>query len=198
MSKPANVEEFIAQKPEWSKEIKLLRKTILKNNLEETIKWLFPTYTLAKKNVVGIGAFKNYVGIWFFQGGLLKDEAKKLVNAQEGKTQAMRQWRFDSINEIKENLPLLEAYINEAIQNTKDGKKVVLKEKPPTPMPPEFRAFLKEHKKVELAFKKLNPSAKREYFEYISQAKRESTKTRRLEKIASMIIEGKGLHDKYK
>jgi uncharacterized protein YdeI (YjbR/CyaY-like superfamily) len=47
------------------------------------------------KNLLGIGAFKNHFGLWFFQGSLLKQNTKLLVNAQEGKTQAMRQIKLD-------------------------------------------------------------------------------------------------------
>ncbi|MBK7633096.1 MAG: hypothetical protein IPJ13_01585 [Saprospiraceae bacterium] len=46
--------------------------------------------------MVGLAAFKSYTGIWFFQGGLLDDKQQFLMNAQEGKTKAMRQWRFFS------------------------------------------------------------------------------------------------------
>ena len=53
-------------------------------NLEENVKWGTPVYSLNGKNVVGITAFKSYVGLWFFQGIFLKDPFKYLVNAQEG------------------------------------------------------------------------------------------------------------------
>jgi uncharacterized protein YdeI (YjbR/CyaY-like superfamily) len=43
--------------------------------------------------VVGIGSFKSYFGLWFHQGALLSDDENVLINAQEGKTKALRQWR---------------------------------------------------------------------------------------------------------
>ncbi len=45
-----------------------------------------------------------------------------LINAQEGKTRAMRQWRFGSVDEIDKKLVL--EYVQEAIQNQKDGKQI--------------------------------------------------------------------------
>ncbi len=69
--------------------------------MKETIKWGAPVYTLDYKNIVGLGAFKSYVGLWFFQGALLNDEKKKLINAQEDKTKALRQWRFNSVKKIE-------------------------------------------------------------------------------------------------
>ena len=109
------VDIFIGKHENFSMPLNEIREIILSTNLEETIKWGMPTYTLNNKNVVGIGAFKTHYGVWFFQGSLLKDTHKVLINAQEGKTQAMRQWRFtkDSIIDKK----LLLSYLEEAISN---------------------------------------------------------------------------------
>ena len=74
------------------------------------------------KNVVGIGAFKEFVSVWFFQGALLRDEQGVLVNAQEGRTRAMRQWRFQAVEEIDE--PMLRAYVAESIENQRQGKAI--------------------------------------------------------------------------
>ena len=57
---------------------------------------------------------------------------------------------------------------------------------------------LSKNNELKQAFEKLSASCKREYCEHISEAKREATKTKRLEKIIPMILEQKGLHDKYK
>ena len=54
-------------------------------------------FTLNGKNVLGIGGFKNYFTIWFFNGVFLKDEKNVLVNSQEGLTKSLRQWRFSSV-----------------------------------------------------------------------------------------------------
>ncbi len=122
MKRFKSADEFIANFPEWENALVKLRSLLLTTELEEAIKWGAPVYTVNGKNVVGLGAFKFYVGLWFFQGGLLKDEKEKLINAQEGKTKAMRQWRFASEDEMEEQLIL--EYVAEAIQNQKDGKKI--------------------------------------------------------------------------
>jgi len=85
----------------------------------ETVKWSAPVYTVNGKNVLGLGAFKKHFGIWFFNGVFMKDEHKLLVNAQENKTKALRQMRFETIEEIDKNLVLL--YVKEAIENQKLG-----------------------------------------------------------------------------
>ncbi|NJO87983.1 MAG: DUF1801 domain-containing protein, partial [Chloroflexia bacterium] len=92
-----SIEEYIENNPQWGKELTQLISIVRETGLEETIKWGAPTYTFNGKNIVGLGAFKSYVGLWFHQGALLADPEKKLINAQEGTTKALRQWRFNSM-----------------------------------------------------------------------------------------------------
>ena len=96
----------------WATELEILQTIISKTNLVETIKWGAPVYTLNGKNIVGITGFKNHFALWFYKGVDLKDESKVLVNAQEGVTKSLRQWRFKSKSEINEKLIL--EYIEEA------------------------------------------------------------------------------------
>ena len=58
--------------------------------------------------------------------------------------------------------------------------------------------MLNTNSSLEEAYNTLSPSKQREYCDYIESAKKEATKLTRLEKIKPLIIEGKGLHDKYK
>ena len=159
------------------------------------MKWGIPTYCLKNKNVAGIGAFKSYAGLWFFNGSFLKDEEKKLINAQEGKTKGMRQWRFEVLKEIDE--ALVKSYIEEAIQNQKDGKEIK-PEKKPLIIPDELNEALASDSQLSEAFEALSLSCKREYAEHIAEAKREETKLKRLDKIIPMIMDKVGLNDKYK
>ncbi len=52
------------------------REIVLNTELQETVKWGMPTYTLGGKNVIGIGACKSYSGIWFLNGVFLKTSRK--------------------------------------------------------------------------------------------------------------------------
>lgn len=190
------VTAYIAKKEQWSKELTLLRTIINELPLEETVKWGAPTYTYQGKNIIGIAGFKNYFGIWFFQGGLLKDEANVLMNAQEGKTQAMRQWRFHTQEEVDVNL--LKAYILEAIENQKAGKEIKPNRTKPLVIPPELQEVMSSNDNFKVAFEELTKGKQREYADHISEAKREATKLKRIEKIIPMVLRGVGLHDKYK
>ena len=188
-------EEYFSWNEEYRPLLEKLRSLLLSTELEEKMKWGIPTYCLQNKNIAGIGAFKNYAGLWFFNGSFLKDEAKVLINAQEGKTKGMRQWRFRSIEEIDEKLVL--QYIAEAIQNQKDGKEIK-PEKKPLIIPVELKEALASDSQLVEAFDSMTLSCRREYAEHISEAKRPETKQKRLEKIKPMILKNVGLNDKYK
>ena len=196
MKKVTSVEEYIETNEHFSEALTLLRSIINKTELNEAIKWSAPVYDLDGKNVVGLGAFKNHFGIWFFNGVFLKDEHNLLVNAQE-KTKALRQMRFESISDIKKDMVL--AYVKEAIDNQKAGKEIKPdRTKKKTVIPLELKAALDKDKALQSSFNALSPSKQREYCEHIETAKREPTKLSRLEKIKPMILKGAGLHDKYK
>lgn len=197
MKKVHSVEEYIEENAHFSEALELLRSIILKTELEETIKWSFPVYTLNNKNVLSLGAFKNHFGIWFFNGIFLKDEHHLLRNAQDGKTKAMRQMRFKSIANIDKHIVL--SYVKEAIENQKLGKEVKPdRSKKTVDIPEELNTIFKSNSDLKTNFKALSNYKQREYCEYISSAKREATKQNRLEKIVPMILSGVGLNDKYK
>ena len=196
MKRAQTVNEYIDTSEHWRDELKQLREILKKTALAEEVKWGGPCYTFDGKNVVGIGAFKSYFGLWFFQGALLADDEKVLTNAQEGRTKALRQWRMKSAKEIK---PAgITRYVKEAIQLVKDGKSIGPAKKKPAVIPPELSKALQKNKTTEKAFESLTPGRQREYAEYISEAKRDQTKQSRVEKIIPMIKAGVGLHDKYR
>ncbi len=196
MKKVSSVEEYIEVNSHFSDALTLLRDLINSTQLDESLKWSAPVYSLNGKNVVGLGAFKQHFGIWFFNGVFLKDEQQLLVNAQE-KTKALRQMRFESIEDIDKAAVL--AYVKEAIENQKLGKELKPERKGKTVViPKELSTVLKANGELNTSFKALTPGKQREYCEYIESAKRETTKQTRLDKITPMILKGVGLHDKYK
>ncbi|WP_020402411.1 YdeI/OmpD-associated family protein [Gracilimonas tropica] len=189
------VDQILSKHPKWEEGLARLRNLLIQTDLKETIKWNMPVYTIDGKNVVGLGGFKHHFGIWFFQGALLHDSEGKLENAQEGKTKAMRQLRFSSIEEIDDTVVL--GFVQQAIDNQKTGKEVKIDLKREAKIPPLLKEAFSEDKELKSQFKSLTPGRQREYAEYISEAKQEATKQRRLEKIIPLIQKGVGLNDKY-
>jgi len=191
------ITNYIEKKSQWKLELEKLRAAVQGCQLEETIKWGAPVYMSSGKNILGLSAFKNYVGLWFFQGGTLKDTHKVLMNAQEGKTTAMRQWRFSSIEEIDVNL--IRAYVKEAVENQEKGNIIKPKKNTkPIVIHPILQKELDLNTEFCRQFESFSMSKKREYANHISEAKRETTQQKRLEKIIPMVIRGVGLHDAYK
>ncbi len=196
MQRHKTVDEFLKANPEWEAELAVLRRVLQASEMQETVKWGIPTYTVNGKNVAGIGAFKTYVGVWFFQGVFLEDKYQKLINAQEGKTKGMRQWRFNSADDIDQ--ALLAEYLNEAVANQQAGKEIKPARNAGLVIPEALQQALTDSPELRQAFAALTPGKQREYAGYISGAKREGTRISRLEKSIPMVLAGAGLHDKYR
>ena len=84
-----------------------------------------PCYALQGKNVILIGGFKEYCALLFFKGALLADSDRLLV--APGKTQAGRQMRSKSLQEIAAKERIIATYIGEAIRVEQTGLKASLK-----------------------------------------------------------------------
>lgn len=196
MQKAKSVDDYYKNASGWRDEIARIRIVLQSTNLTEELKWGAPCYMFDGQNVVGVAAFKSYFGLWFHQGALLKDDKGVLMNAQEGTTRALRQWRMKSCKEIKSGV--IKAYVKEAVQLVKDGRKIGPDTKKPVVVPVELKHALKGNKKADKAYKELRKGLRREYADYIANAKQDATKQRRLGKILPMIISGQGLNDKYR
>ncbi len=199
MAAPKTVDEYIERQDRFGEEVARLREILLRTGMEEAVKWGAPVYTHGGKNLVGIGAFKEHFGLWFFQGALLSDPEGVLTNAQEGKTKALRQWRMESKRDIKAKA--IAAYAKEAMALQEAGKEIKPKRpvtKGSVDLPPELAAALKKRAKAKKGYDALTPGKQREYANYIAEAKRDATKQSRIEKILPMVEAGVGLHDKYR
>lgn len=196
MAKIENVEHYINLHPRWEEELNILRSFLKGFPFEETIKWGGPVYTYKGKNLVGIAAFKNHYALWLFRGGDLLENTALLHNAQEGKTQTLRQIRFTEDTKI--NTSLLQPYIEEAIKLAGQDKPLKSKQVQKVIISPEFIKVFENDPNIESAFADLSPGKQKEYISYITEAKREETKKTRMEKILPLIRNGKGLNDHYK
>ena len=94
-------------------EIAEMQRLLAGFEMTEECKWGKPTYTVGGKNVVILQGFKDYFGLAFFQGALLNDPNKVLV--QLGQTHAGRLMKFISVKEIKAKASIIKAYVREAI-----------------------------------------------------------------------------------
>lgn len=196
MNTSKTVDSYIATSDQWGAELAKLRDILTATELSETVKWGAPCYTYDGKNVVGLAGFKSYFGLWFHQGALLKDDEGVLMNAQQGTTRALRQWRMNSAKDIR--AAVIKRYVREAIALVKDGRSIAPTRKKSLVVPPELQQALGRNKATQKKFAAMSLGKQREYAEYIASAKQAATKLRRLDKILPMIADGVGLNDKYR
>ena len=189
----AQFEEYFEQLDKWGNELQLLREIVLSCGLEEDFKWKHPCFTLKGKNVVLIHEFKDYCGLMFFKGVLLKDE-KKLLHTIKN-IQSERQLRFTSLAEINESHDLIRAYIFEAIDIEQKGLKVKMKDVSDYDVPKELKQKFIESPDFKNAFENLTPGRQKGYLLHFGQAKQSSTRTARIEKYVERIMMGKGIRD---
>ena len=140
MAAKEKLEAYFQKSGPFKEGIGKLRRIALKCGLEETLKWNAPVYTMEGKNVVGILSFKNHYGLWFFNGVFHSDPLGVLQNAQEGKTRAMRHWKFKIDDPL--NPEAVKKYIEEAIQIEKKGLKITRKKTVKSEIPAELKALL--------------------------------------------------------
>src|ERR1700720_5002339 len=93
----------MAYRERWEAEIAEMRRVLAGFAMKEECKWGKPTYTVDGKNIVIMQGFKEYFGLGFFHGALLKDPNKVLV--QLGQVHAGRVMKFANAEEIKPNEP---------------------------------------------------------------------------------------------
>ncbi|HSD37693.1 MAG TPA: DUF1801 domain-containing protein [Rhodocyclaceae bacterium] len=189
-----DVDAYISKASTWQEEVKKLRAIALDCQLTEELKWGTPCYTFQDSNIVLIHVFKEYCALLFFKGALLKD-AEGILVQQTKNTQAARQLRFTSAQEIAGMKAVVKAYIKEAIEVEKAGLKVDFKETAEFEMPEEFRATLDEMPALKTAFEALTPGRQRAYLLHFAAAKQAKTRISRIEKCTPQILDGKGLND---
>lgn len=184
----------MSQLEKWTEEILKIKEILNKTPLDVAVKWGSDVYTHKGKNIVSIGIFKNQLALVFFNGVFIKDVFK--VFSTDTTAKAMRQWKFKSGTEIDEKKIL--QYVNEAINNSEQGKELKPEKHQPVPTAELLLEAFKKDKRLKEAFERLTSGKQKEYNFYISEAKQEATKIKRLEKVIPMIVQGIGLYDKYK
>ncbi|MBI1359000.1 MAG: hypothetical protein GC155_01825 [Alphaproteobacteria bacterium] len=179
----------MAYRDRWRAEIAELRKILSGFDLKEERKWGKPCYTLDGRNVVIIQGFRDYCALGFFQGALLKDPKKLLV--QLGQVRAARVMKFADAGEITARTSTIRAYVREAVAAEKAGKKVETEPRD-IPAPEELKAKFRTDPKFKRAFEALTPGRQRGYLFHFTGAKQSATRAARIEKAALAIFEGRG------
>jgi len=165
-------------------------------DVEETMKWSSPHFDYQGSMMCGMAAFKEHAIFGFWKGALIDG-----VNPNRNRGgEAMG--NFGRLTSVKD-LPgkrALTALIKQAMRLNDEGTTVPRPKKAPKPapkVPTELASALKKNKKAAAHFAAFSPSHRREYVEWIVDAKREETKAKRVAQAVEWIAEGKGRNWKY-
>jgi uncharacterized protein YdeI (YjbR/CyaY-like superfamily) len=195
------VDAYIAKAPAYAKPILThLRQLVHKAcpGVGETIKWSMPFFDYKGSPLCVMAAFKQYCKLGFWKASLLKDK-KDLLQLFEKAGMG----HLENIGSLKD-LPadkVLLTYIKEAATLNEEGVKLPARAKAgpkkELPVPPSLAAALKKNKKAQTAFEAFPPSHRKEYIQWITEAKTEETQTKRVKTAIEWITEGKHRNWKY-
>src|SRR4051812_44851320 len=184
----------MAYRDRWKAEIAAMRRVLAGLPMTEECKWGKPTYTVDGKNIVIIQGFKEYFALGFFQGALLKDPRKILV--QLGQVHAGRVMKFTSAKDIAAKAATIRSYVREAIAVEKAGLRMKPKTTSDLPVPEELTRRFREDPRFKRAFAALTPGRQRGYLYYFAAAKQSATRAARIEKAMPAIFEGRGFQER--
>lgn len=159
---------------------------------EETMKWSAPGFTVDGKILLMMAAFKAHAALNFWRGQEIGDgQPKAGAMGQFGKLTAV-----DDLPSDKE----LDSLIRQAAALARTApapRKTKHEPKPAPEMHPDFAAALDKAPKAKAALAGFSLSAQREYLEWVSEAKQDSTRTRRIATSVEWLSEGKRRNWKY-
>ena len=194
------VDAYIAKSGDFAKPIlthlrELVHKTCL--DVEESMKWSFPHFDYKGQMMCDMAAFKQHCAFGFWKAALMKDPI--LVVTAKSEVAMGHLGRITSLKDLPSDKKII-AWIKEAMKLNDEGKKVV-KTKPGVKkelvIPEYFTAAVKKNKKAWDTFEAFAPSAKKDYVEWITEAKTDETKNKRLTQAIEWMAEGKRRNWKY-
>jgi uncharacterized protein YdeI (YjbR/CyaY-like superfamily) len=198
----SRVDAFIENAPDFAKPIlEYIREIVHETSplLMETVKWGFPFFDY-KGPVCQMAAFKEHCSFGFWKATLLNDPYHAL---SIGDGSAGSFGRIAKIDDLPSK-EILQDFIRQAIALNESGKKTpeaikkALAPKTELVIPEYFTQFLTTYPNASLNFDRFSYSNKKEYVEWIVDAKSDATRQKRMETAAEWIAEGKSRHWKYK
>lgn len=195
----SQIDTYIEKSQDFAKPIlTYIRETVHEfcPDAEETMKWSFPHFIYNGKNLCAMASFKQHCTFGFW----LEKEMKTMQEITQNieKTSMFSLGKITKIEDLPSK-PQLKKAIKEAMELTDMG--VTLKKAAPSKteveIPDYFQSALSENNKALQIFEKASPSFRKEYITWITEAKTEATRNKRMEQALEWIAEGKGRNWKY-
>ena len=188
------VDQYIAKSADFAKPILMHIRKVVHHacpDVEETMKWSMPHFDY-KGIMCGMAAFKEHCAFGFWKASLVLDDPA----AEEGMGSF---GRLQSTKDLPSDRQLA-AYVRKAAKLNDGGVKVARMKavaKKPVKVPPDLAAALKKNQAARKTFEAFSPSNKREYLEWITEAKADATRARRLTTAVDWMSQGKTRNWKY-
>jgi uncharacterized protein YdeI (YjbR/CyaY-like superfamily) len=193
--KNPRVDEYIAKAPAFAKPILVeIRERVHAAcpDVEETIKWRQPSFEY-KGLMCGMAAFKEHCVFGYWKAPLVLGAAAEGANAMGSR---------DKITSVAD-LPskrAFRAHVRKAMELNEAGitlERPVKERKPEIVVPADLAAAVKKNKKAQATFDQFSPSHRREYIEWVTEAKTDATRATRLQQTVEWLAEGKPRNWKY-
>lgn len=194
------IDAYIAKSAGFAKPIlKHIRELVHKAcpDVEEKMKWSFPHFTYKGEMMCDMAAFKQHAAFGFWKAALMKDPV--LMQTAKSETAMGHLGKLTSIKDLPSDKKMV-AWIKEAMKLNDEGKKVVkskTSEKKELLVPGYFIKALNKNKKAKQVFENFAYSHRKEYLEWITEAKTEETRDRRIATALEWMVDGKGRNWKY-
>lgn len=195
MSRDPRIDAYIARQADFARPIlEHLRRVVHEAapEVEETTKWSMPHFTYKGRLFAGMAAFKAHAtfGLW---------QASEVLGETGSEREAMGQFgRIATLDDLPPEAEL-KAIVSRAAEQAKEGPKPRPKKplKPALEAPPELQAALDSSPAARATFDAFPPSCRREYVEWVVEAKRPETRDKRIVQAVEWMAEGKKRHWKY-
>jgi uncharacterized protein YdeI (YjbR/CyaY-like superfamily) len=198
--KNPRIDEYIAKAADFAKPVLIhLRELVHKAcpEVEENIKWSMPSFEY-KGLLCGFASFKQHCTFGFWKAALMNDS--NMLLGKESKTAMGNLGRITSMKDLPSD-KIITGWIKEAMKLNEAGviipKDKTKHEKKPLQVPNYFSDAVKKNKKAWAVFEKFSTSHKRDYVEWITDAKTDETRKNRLKQAVEWMAEGKPRNWKY-
>jgi len=195
MKTDPRIDAYIARQADFARPILEHLRAVVQGacpECEETLKWSSPSFMYKGQILAGMAAFKQHASFGFWRGSLVLDKDDKQMS---GMGQFGRLTSLDDLPLRKE----LEALVKKAMQLTDEGVKPPRDKhrKAPFTVPQDLRAAIDAVPAAAATFDNFPPSCQREYVEWVTEAKRDETRSKRLTQTVEWLAEGKKRNWKY-
>lgn len=191
---------YIAEQDEWKRRTLVRLRQLIHQadpSIEENWRWDMPHFD-HNGIMIGMRAFKEFVSVWFHKGSLIKDPKKLFETLEKGAEKGLRAYKIHEGEAINE--AAFTDLVKKAIAVNAKGTKVTEARGPKKALvvPEELESVLRKDPTAWANWEAYTYSHKKEYAEWVADAKKDETRKRRIAQALEMIREGKGRNEAYK